>query len=390
MRKLMPAISTLHRVAGEGDFNIYRQLKEGKRFFLFAKCLITSWSYYRGRGDQATEKTVAFVKGPNQLRYQKQVMQQLEDEFGGVEIFMTAPIKGAKSNKFLPRINLIDVAHQMIYLLCMLLTGKRRFLNLYLLSFSAAIDKVVCQGIKNIKNFICFNDQPFDVAAVVYALNKRNNIRTIVIQHGLIVSEKFYFPVVAQEFWGWGDLSKIHYCRWDLKGCINIKGRYKSDVKIKDDCFKILNNHESISILIAPSHAHHEVLDLIWAVNEINIKNSVKIKLGIKLHPSTKLLFYLALKIKRKKIKIQFEEDGMEELADKYDGLVTVNSTSSIDFLLRGKPVFFSKVYDSNRFPSQDYGCVLIDLSNFCSLEINSILKKNNSRLRFLMSAINV
>lgn len=389
INKLTPSVAILHRVAGEGNFNIYRQLSEGRRLFLFAKCLLVTWSFMQGRGDYATEKTIALVKGSNQARYQKQVKEQLEHEFGKVEVFLTAPIKGVEFNKLLPRFEVLAGAQQILYLLCMLFTGSRRFLNLYLLSFYAAMDEVVNIGLKNVENFVCFNDQPFDVAALVYALNNRKSIRTVVIQHGLILSEKFYFPVVAKEFWGWGELSKKHYRSWDSSGKILVKGRYKEDERIKSSGVNA-GNKVPVKILIAPSHYHSEIADIVEKVdNLIGMYCGNKVLLGIKLHPSTKFKLLIKAIHFSRGLKLIREVDDMEMLADKYDVLVTKNSTSAVDFMLRGKIVFSISPSCDGRFPSVEYVELIDILPAYIDGGINR-LKKESGRSNFLREAISV
>lgn len=390
MQKFVPTLQTLRIMAGEGDFNIYRQLAAGKKLFLFVKCLLITWSYAHGRGELATKKTVALVKGPNQKRYQKKVAEQLSDEFESVELFMTSLARNSELYKLLPRINFWLAVQQVIYLLCMLFTGRKRYLNLYLLSFYSSIFKSVQIGFSNVENFICFNDQPFDVAAIVHALNRSSRTRTIVIQHGLILSEKFYFPSVANEFWAWGELSKAHYRSWNKNGKILIRGRYKNDISFKKNNYLWPDSDQKKSFLIAPSHIHSEVKEIIKVVRSLEVFSLVgNSKLGIKFHPSTKFTWILKFWCRFILKEIIFEVDEMEGLSDSYDFLITKSSTSSVDFILKGKPVFFLDNIGVKNLTLVECGFNVSDL-NFVINNKNIDDSSKNLRNKLLIDAINV
>lgn len=389
MNYLQPSRRALRILAGEGHFHYYRLLKSGRRSFLFIKFFLTTWLYFRGRGEPATKPTVAFVKGLNQLRYHHHVAQHLEREFGELQLYACNKLA---ENRVLPKISAPDMLLQLKFLVLMLLTGKRRYLDLYWLAFSDAIQKAVDYGLHGIKTFVCYNDQPYDVAAVIHALQKRGGCRTIVIQHGLVLNEKFYFPSVANEFWAWGEASRQHYRSWNPLAQILIKGRYIEDSHKKQEHYMLPESGKHTRILVAPSFYHEEVKEIIAILrNTLTGKETRKISVAIKFHPATKfrrLLKFLCLTLTPW---LKEETAPMETLSETYDILITKNSTSAVDFLLRGKPVFFLDPHIDSSFPSLSYGFELKQLNTLLlEREETSLKIKNEGRQQFLESALNV
>jgi hypothetical protein len=390
MTTLTPSLKLLRVLAGEGNFHLYRQLKEGRRLFLFAKCLLTTLSYFKGRGTPAGARTVVFVKGANQLRYYQYARAQLQEELGSLQMFTATPLPEQAESLMLPRMGFRLVWQQTICLLMMLITGKPRYLNLYLLSFATAINRSVGMGLRQVESFICFNDQPYDVAAILHALNRRNGVRTIVIQHGLILSENFYFPSVAKEFWAWGELSRQHYRAWEPDSKIIIKGRYHNDKNHKSNDFIWPASGRAIRILVAPSFFHGEVKELLTGLNQaLSNETKTRVKIAIKFHPATKLAWRLRLWCKKNAPWLGTENEAMEALADRYDLLITKDSTSAVDFMLRGKPVFFQNMGEGSVFPSPLYGLELRDISSAFTCPTSILKHKNAPRLHFLKIALN-
>lgn len=273
----------------------------------------------------------------------------------------------------------------------MLLSGNRRHLNLYLLEFYQSIEKSLAIGAQNVDTFVCYNDQPYDVAAIVHSLNKRENCRTIVIQHGLILSERFYFPSIAQEFWAWGDLSRSHYHSRTLNSQILVKGRYRTDSSSKKDRFLWPPESAITHILVAPSYFHDEIKDILRSLNDIMTVELMKTTVfAIKFHPSTKLAWSLRKWCKANTPWLIEEHDPMESLSKNYDALVTKNSTSAIDFLLNGKPTFFTELKGNETFPSQAYGFHINQLKSALQLKQLNTEEKRNGRDFFLLKALNV
>lgn len=388
MPSMQPSLRLIRVLAGEGDFHLYRLLRE-RLLFLFIKCLLNSLAWFRGNGSETAARSVAFVKGANQSRYFRYARAQLTAELGSLQLYESAPPPANAEAILLPRFQARDVARQTGFLLMMLMTGKRRYLNLYLMQFAAAVRHAVDKGLPSVESFVCFNDQPYDVAAVVFALNQRKTCRTIVIQHGLVLSPNFYFPAVASEFWAWGELSKQHYRAWDKGAQLVVKGRYQSDAAAKADTFVWPPQDRPVRILIAPSFFHDEVKTILTEIDKIlspEVKKTVRI--AIKFHPATKLIWRLRWWCHRHVPWLSEEHEPMEQLATKYDALVTKNSTSSVDFLLRGKPIFVINLHSRNDFPSPAY---TLELKKIFAMEEfkQSANNLNAARLNFLQTALN-
>jgi hypothetical protein len=80
----------------------------------------------------------------------------------------------------------------------------------------------------------------------------------------------------------------------------------------------------------------------------------------------------------------------MEMLAERRDALITYNSTSAVDFLLRGKPVFFVDPHSGDEFPSMAYGLRFTDLEDFVVSCDFGLSNHNKARLQFLKRTLNV
>lgn len=389
MASLNPSLQLLRVLAGEGSFHIYRLLNN-RRFFLFVKCLLTTLGCFKGKGSETDARSIVFVKGPNQFRYFQHARPQLAAELSDPQLYASTVLPTKTEALLLPRITGGAFVKQFSWLLLMLLTGKRRYLNLYLLAFASAMEKAVDEGFKLVETFVCFNDQPFDVAAILHALHKRQHCRTIVVQHGLILSHKFYFPAVAKEFWAWGELSRQHFRAWLKDAQFVVKGRYRNDVTNKSDDFIWPPEDRPVRILIAPSYFHEEVKAILKELDQtLSTKFKEEIHVAIKLHPATKFPWQLRRWYQRHVAWLKEEHEPMELLATKYDVLVTKNSTSAIDFLLRGKPVFFLD-QDSKDLPSLKYAFLLSEIELVVIYHQNPYEEKNYLRIKFLKHAVNV
>lgn len=314
---------------------------------------------------------------------------------GDEEVFFDVAVNGV-SPRYLPRIAKKNAFYQIILLLLILLTGKKRYLSLYYLSFYLAIRKVVDKGMRNVAIFVCYNDQPYDVAALLVALHIRSNCRTIVIQHGLILSPAFYFPSIAKEFWAWGDLSRKYYSSRNRDGKFMLTGRYLEDAGDKKNDFVPINidgTNKRINFLLAFSFSHNELKNAILFLRSLSpelLNSDGKIKFSYKLHPSTKFKRKLQCWIAINAPWMREEVDSMEALSEKYDGLITLNSTSAVDFLLKGKPVFFMKFREDGEFPSQKYGFSVTKIEQIFLDRIFVMDEKNRERLLFLKAALNI
>jgi hypothetical protein len=379
-------VASLRAVSAEGNYSYYKYLRNGRRLFLVAKLLFTSLQFFKNRGSQLKAKNIVYIKGINQLRYHQYVRHLLEKELGTIDIIGGSLKKLSNSHNQLPGFSFSELFTQTTYIFFLLVTGNKRYLSLYFLNFSLAIERVMSLGLKNIETFICYNDQPYDLAAIVSSLNSK--CRTITIQHGLILSPHFYFPTNTHEFWAWGELSRVHFRSRNNSGQLVIKGRYPCDLEKKKDLWEYYTPEKPTNILIAPSFYHNEIKELVKGVYNL-VGQGNNIKIALKLHPSTKFKFKLRVWTFLFAPNVILDNKNIEELSDEYAVLITKFSTSAIDFFLKGKPVFFLKLQSSDEFPSKNYGNSLNDLEDYIA-GMNNSIQKNEARLEFLASSLNI
>lgn len=389
MSKMPRGYFYLRHVAGEGRYHPYRQLMGNRRLFLFLKYLKTSLSYFLGAGAVADSAIVCFVKGGNQLRHHKYTASLRASR--GCEGSLFVDSSGLSSDeKLLPRFGLGSIVRQFFFLILMLLSGRKRFLSLYFVEFYRAIEKSVEAGFSGVEVFVCYNDQPYDVAAIVCVLNEKGGCKTIVIQHGLILSPAFYFPTIAAEFWAWGDLSGVYYKSRLSSGAMVVSGRYAEDALHKVDAFARLGGG-CVNILVATSYFHRDFKELISTCDtNFGAESGDKFRFSYKFHPATKFKWLLRIWMRRNHVDFFEVTENMERLVDDFDVLITHNSTSSVDFLLRGKMCCFMSPRVDGVFPSNAYGIAIRDLRDVLTGSFFEWSDKNMSRVDFLRKALNV
>jgi len=391
MTKISDKLSILKAMAGEGNFYSYKLLKKRKIMFLFLKYLITSFSYFWGKQNISDKTVVAYAKGINQLRHHRFTRKMREERVGDVDLYTDKPVYGANR---LPRISIRYLFKHIFILIVFLFSRKKKYLNLYYLSFYEAINDVVIRGLQGVRVFICYNDQPYDVAAIVHNLNKKGFCKTVVVQHGLIVSQEFYFPTIAQEFWAWGELSREHFASRLSDGKLIVVGRYAEDKNVMR-CFydKGDNDNGPLKILVAVSYDYYQFYHVMVYIFTYIIKiNHREVICSVKLHPATKLKFLYRLFLLIYKKRLNEEVGLIEDVVNDYDVLISVCSSSLIDFILRGKPVFTVGMKDrSSEYCSKIECCLDIRLlEEYIKNGNNAKFMDYNKYKRFLGSAINV
>lgn len=383
MRRIEPSLGRLRTVAGEGNRHCYNLLRSGRRAFLFAKYFLTSLSYFRGHAGECPAGAVAFIKGQNQLRHHNNLVSFLRTELGPIQALSAAgEVEGCRA---IGRMTAGDFIQQLRYLVLLLASGRKRYLSLYFLAFSGAMERLVSRDFGSVTSFVCYNDQPYDVAAILYALHQNPNCRTIVVQHGLVLNEKFYFPTVAREFWAWGELSRKYYSSRSGIGKLYVKGRFPTDGVVKSEA---LDSQAIRSILVAPSFFHQEIKELVRRLDSQTPDKST-LRIAIKLHPATKLQWFLKLWFRLHAPWLGRETANMESLAENYDALATKNSTSAVDFFLRRKAVFFDRPGPGLVFPSLEYGFELGDIGSVLNGRRGGATK-DVAREIFIRNSLNV
>jgi hypothetical protein len=329
-------------LAGEGRYDVLRQLEQGRRFFIAAKIGITAFRYWRGRSEPITAKQIAFIKGANQERHHRHSKGMREKRVGQVAaVFETKPSQGGE---LFPRITTAELVRLVFLIAVFLVRARRRDLLKFYLLFYKAMNRIAKHDLHGVEVFICYNDQPFDAAGIVHALNRRGRCHTIVVQHGLILDPEFYFPVNANQFWAWGELSRQNFQARVSSAEMLVVGRYSNDDRNFAERAHVLAECETIRILAAFSCLHDEVLEGVRAIGLMRRnflhKTCERMEFSIKLHPATKNRIRLKRILSIEAPWLKITSMDMEYCAEVFDALITVSSTSSIDFLLRGKTVF--------------------------------------------------
>lgn len=375
-------------LASEGRYHLYRLLAE-KRLFLGAKLALVAVRHWRGVGTRPRTNQIALINGENQLRYHRNSAEMSTARLGDIEAF--ANYNPTSDLPLFPRIKTTSLVTLLLLVLRVLFLGRRRDLSLYLLAFFRATKDIVQEQLSDVKVLVCYNDQPFDVAALVHALNQRGGCRTIVIQHGLILSPTFYFPSIAKEFWAWGSLSQDYFATRHPEGRLVITGRYHDDAAIKSDGFLDLSRTPKIKTLIAFSFFHDEIIrglhEILRQRRKMSQNMAITVQFNIKLHPALKNERRIRAMIAKSFGWITVVDGDMEELVVQHDNLITSSSTSAVDFLLVGKGVYFLAPNETADFPSLDYG---FSLSDFLARDTHGLAKKNHMRLRFLKKALHI
>ena len=345
-----------------------------------------------GSGNKPEGSAVAFIKGPNQLRLHRRTAKMRFDRLGEVEAFATQTPDSEM--KRLPRHRTNEFIRLLVYALLILVFGRKRDLSLYLLTFSRATQRIVDNHLRSVETFICYNDQPFDVSAIIYALNRRRDCKTIVLQHGIIVSPSFYFPTIAREFWAWGEESKQSYSTRCSAGSLVVTGRYSNDTEQKAMVYRSPISESRVVVLVAFSFDHEEIQGglryLSNLVEQIDKRQIDRPVFQFKFHPATKQRSAFAASLLARSTWLTTVEGDMEDLAQAADALITFNSTSAVEFLLRGKPVVFIDPSSGGAFPSASYGLNSDEFIRAIASNDVDLSRKNVARLEFLKATINV
>ena len=393
MSDFKSARETLTRLAGEGSFAVYRRSSLGQRLFISLKFAANSSSFFLfGSNEKISAEDIFFIKGRNQLRLHRRANIRFDEEDRSTSVFLQpdfAMRRVGHVRRWL-RIEGRYLWAQIWFICGFLLTGKKRYLNLYFLNYQASMEAGIQKYCGNIRNFVCYNDQSYEAAAIILALRRLTSAKTVVVQHGLILSPEFYFPTNADEFWAWGELSKKHFSCRKQATTLLVKGRFPEDQAVKNEEKAASIAAARPRILIAPSHKHREILDLVRSTLSHSTRLDEDVELTIKFHPATKFRFLLALYCRSRQISIESMSSDMCEISGKFDAIVTRNSTSAIDFMLRGKPVFIDLFDPKTDFPSREYADPISDLSALIERRKLADEHQRVHRLNFLKSAINV
>ncbi|MBA0035103.1 hypothetical protein HS962_02440 [Pantoea sp. BIGb0393] len=390
MKKIINPILKIKDVTREGGRYIYKSSRGKKKILIILKLFITILKYiHLNRCKCRFVGKMVLVKGKNQARLYEFYNDKIIRELGEHTLLQ---FEEATKLSLKTIINSVPLISKLFFIaFAAFFSTKRRWLNIMILELYKAVDFCVDKHFTNMNTFLCFNDQPVDIAILISALEEKSRTETIVVQHGLILSPKYYFPVNAKQFWAWGNNVDILYGK--IAKCkVLTKGRYTTDSTNKSEVF-LCSNKKFVNVLIAPSFFHKEIFTVILSAKKILEKCDIKCNVEIKLHPATKLTFILKLWLRLYWPQLNITNDFMENLSSEFDCLFTKNSTSSLDFLLKGKPVYFIET-QNNEFPNEKYSFKFEDFNaHFSSkptfFNLDSELK-NKARLDLIKGELNV
>lgn len=386
---------TIVRLAGEGNFSIYKKSTPKQRAYLGLKLLLNSVAFWLGgQNKEVSAVNIFYVKGQNQCRLHKHAnlaFREAKEE--SMTLIQPDWSWWQRKDNFSRWFKMEGkyVSAQLYLIASYVLLGEKKYLNLYFLSYQTAIEEGIRKFGTKIEFFLCYNDQTYEASSIILALKRLTSAKTVVFQHGLILSPSFYFPVNADEFWAWGELSKRSYFARCKKSRFIVKGRYLEDRIIRRECVADLIEPGQPRILIAPSHVLQEIIDLVASTLKSVEGLRVPYKVAIKLHPATKLKIFIIMYCGVRNISVEPIRSEMEDVVGRFDAIATRNSTSAVEFLLRGKAVFVD-IFDSSRiFPSLEYAAPLSMLGNYIKAlkRIEGEFQKL-PRLTFLKNAIDV
>lgn len=379
---------TLNVLAGEGGFAVYGVKGFSARSRRVAKYAVNSIAHFLcGSRDVCEAKILVYTVGANQLRLRSRYGSKY---FGEGAFFVNHPkLKTGLSGAGSPYISFASLTRQLSYLLFYLISGKKRGLNLFFISYQGAIEKYVESHVNGVLKFFCFNDQIYECSSLILAIRRCTSGRSVVVQHGLVLSHRFYFPVNADEFWAWGELSRRYFSS-RVGSEFKLVGRFPDDIeKFEGEFNGCLNGVNDFRLLIAPSYDKNEVMRLLEA--GLKLRGRVNVSVFLKLHPATKNVTPIELFCSRNRVVVLGIEEEMGVLAERVDGLLTSFSTSVLDFLLIGKPVFVERFNVVDDFPSREYCFSASDVLSVASDDFfDRMSSMNEGRIKFLREAINV
>lgn len=337
----------LRFLAGEGGYAIYRRSALFDRFLIllqFLNVILSSAIFGSVSGCLPTQ--LAYVKGANQLRLYKRA-RSLLNRHGYHPVLRVQPDLrwrgGVSRDARWPRLFCKDVIKLLCPITAYLFLGKKRYLNLFFLNYFRRIHaRLVDAGGANVETLVTFNDQQFEAAAVILSIKKLSGAKTITLQHGIIVSPRFYFPSLSDEFWAWGEAVREHFCAYNTSAKLVIVGRFLDDYKTYRRSPCAIANPPSLQMLVVPSHKHREILCLTKTAAKIRNSMGGFAQIAIKLHPNTKFKFAVRSIALLSALHCEYDSADISDLAGSYDVILTKNSTSAVDFVLRGKIVFVS------------------------------------------------
>jgi len=227
-----------------------------------------------------------------------------------------------------------------------------------------AFDNFISRSKSNIKTFLF--DQHYHREGILYAC-KKNNIKTVELQHGLI-SEKdiFYcFPecvkkikhkmLMPDEIWCWGEYWKkvlLKGSEWEEKQ-IKIIGDfiYRGNTEDKKIPYESFLKNEPFYLITTQTFLHEYFIN--FTINFSNYLNSKKIykKIIVKIHPNEVQSKYQSL---NSLTNVLVVSDALDFLLRHCECNITIYSTTVFD-ALRYNKISFCLYYESFKDYLEEY-----------------------------------
>lgn len=225
-------------------------------------------------------------------------------------------------------------------------------------------------------------------------VNKFNDFTTFVLQHGAICDISYYYPIEADYFLAWGDMSKKVLYNDNKVICT---GTYKfNQLKFKNEPMR--QNYKKITILwpLRPieSNVLKSYMEMFLYLSEK--MNDFDINLVVKKHPSSFSSFEALKEYENTNINVSFIDENLENI--KFDIAVIDNSTIGYDLFILGKPfiVIKSLVERELIIDYKSYNVCVVDSNEELYRNIYSYIKDNefiqkyqSSRELFLKKELN-
>ncbi|WP_421860206.1 hypothetical protein [Marinobacter salarius] len=384
-----PSNSTIIRyLSGEGNFAVLKNKGLFQRIIFSTKLIIKVFLLTFPYSKFAPKGDLVYVCGSNQHRLLGSIDLSVYDvDENYCALVQPTPFskeKDRSKNKIHVSIAFKDFFVLFFYCLGYIVLGKNKLLAAFFIKYYNCVSDFFRENLHSINRLICFNDQPFECASLILAA-KSHKKSSVVIQHGVIISYDYYFPINCDEFWAWGSAGRPYFKSRSVCGEYIVKGRWlkKKEAISSDFVFPDSGKPKGV---ICPSFFWKEIFFFIRFLKALKEKG---VKVDLKLHPATKFKILIKFLMITSRCKWVKPEVSIQLVAKEYDFLITRNSSSALDFLLLGKPVFGVGTSDRD---NRVFGQSFFDengIDNFVFKgELNHAREVNDNRLSFLAKCV--
>jgi hypothetical protein len=380
----MPVYSNIYSIRylmNSQECRNYRLLKNGSYLDVILICLslykLIIFSMFSKRFN-IIRANLLLIEGDNQSR----LFNNLVDGGSSGSLFYNISLKDITTFSRLP-VSFFSSINLLMLLCIICLTKSQRFYLLFHYLYYFSIAEEAGKYKISLERFITFNEKTLLSSSLVLFFNT-NEVKTVTIQHGIIFRSYAYFPSASREFWAWGNAVSNYYSSFNNFGDLIIKGRNLNDVSFTP--INVSDLGERCSVIIGVGYRWNEVLSTLVEIFSKSSDFGTSPNFNIKFHPSTRFKILLTLLIKFKYPRVNIFSDWIEKNVDKFDILVTRNSTLVFDFIIHGRIVLLSyplPVYDINNYCFPLRGFSLYNFSSSALALKRNILVKRYLNIHF-------